>query len=57
MVLDIVAAAGGTRYSMLTVAEPLAVVAAAGGCDLMSRRPICSRFGQIFAVKILDVVC
>ena len=31
--------------------------AAAGGCDLMSRRPICSRFGQIFAVKILDIVC
>ena len=41
---------------MLTVAKPLAVVPAAGGCDLMSRRPICSRFGQIFAVKILDVV-
>ena len=41
---------------MLTVAEPLALVPAGGGYDLMSRRPRCSRFGQIFAVKILDVV-
>ena len=57
MVLDVVPPQAAARCSMLTVAEPLAVVPAGGGCDLMSRRPICSRFGQIFAVKILDMVC
>ena len=60
----------GTRCSMAEPpeAEPLDVVgprsadtrystAERSGCDLMSHRPICSRFGQIFTAKILDMVC
>ena len=56
MVLDIVAAAGGTRYSMLTVAEPLAVLPPQAGATLCHVDLYVVGSRQIFTVKIQDVV-
>ena len=38
---------------MFTVAEPLALVPAGGGCDLMSRRPRCSMLEAFQEHKML----
>ena len=46
-----------TRYSTAAGGATSPSATAGGGCDLMSHRPICSRFGQIFTAKILDIVC
>ena len=54
MVLDVVPPEAAARYSRLTVAEPLALVPAGGGCDLMPHRP---RYSMLEALQEHNMLC